>query len=181
MGKRYRVKVNGEVFEVEIDELDSASGPVARSVREAPSAAPAARPAAAQAAPSLKEAAPREPARIPAVEEPPAPSGAAPSSAPATPRGDAAPSAQPAAAQAAPARDGCANFAVLSPLPGKILRYAVSEGQRVKRGDLLLMIEAMKMENELFAAESGVVRRIYPAVGQNVETGERLIDIEIGG
>ncbi len=146
MGKKYRVVVNGEVFEVEIDEMGAGQGtgafsPTVRSVQAAP-------------------------------EVPPAPTAPAPAAPAAPPAPKAAP---------APGSDGGKGYSVLSPLPGKVLRYAVSEGQRVKQGDLLLMIEAMKMENELFSAESGVVRRLYPAVGQNVETGERLIDIEIGG
>ena len=138
MGKRYRVVVNGEAFEVEVDELGG--GVVSPTVRSVPET------------------------RAPAA--PPAPPAAVQPAAPARP---------------APASGDGKGYSVLSPLPGKVLRYAVAEGQRVKKGDLLLMIEAMKMENELFSSESGVVRRLYPAVGQNVETGERLMDIEIGG
>ena len=151
MGKRYRVVVNGEAFEVEIDDLGgAAAAPVVHSVQAAP-------PVAAQ---------PVAPVPPVAAVQPAAP-----------PQPAAAPKPAPAAAPV----DGSKGYSVLSPLPGKVLRFAVAEGQRVKKGDLLLMIEAMKMENELFSAESGVVRRIYPAVGQNVETGERLVDIEVGG
>ncbi len=153
MAKRYRVVVNGEVFEVEIEEVGGSFSPTVRSVREM-GAAP-----------------------VSAPVRPPAPNGTA-ATAPAP--GKKAPEKKPApAAPAVPGSSG--SHAVSSPLPGKILRYAVSEGQPVKSGDLLLMIEAMKMENEIFAAESGVVRRIYPSVGQNVETGEKLMDIEVGG
>jgi glutaconyl-CoA decarboxylase len=166
MVKRYRVVVNGEVFEVEIEEMGGSFSPTVRSVREM-GAAPASAPRVPAPAASVTSGEARMPAKKPAPA-----ASAVPGS-----RGTSA--SLPPAASAVPGSSGF--HAVSSPLPGKILRYAVSEGQPVKRGDVLMMIEAMKMENEIFAAESGVVRRIYPAVGQNVETGEKLMDIEVGG
>jgi biotin carboxyl carrier protein len=68
-----------------------------------------------------------------------------------------------------------------APLPGKILKVLASPGSRVKRGDLLLTIEAMKMENEFFASNDGVVKEVFVTPGQSVETGEKLLSIEVGG
>ena len=66
-----------------------------------------------------------------------------------------------------------------APLPGKILKVIVSPGSRVKKGDLLLTIEAMKMENEFFASEDGVVKEVYVTPGQSVETGGNLLLLEV--
>ncbi len=65
-----------------------------------------------------------------------------------------------------------------APLPGKILKVLVTPGTKVKKGDLLLTIEAMKMENEFFASTDGVVKEVYVTPGQTVETGEKLVLIE---
>jgi biotin carboxyl carrier protein len=70
---------------------------------------------------------------------------------------------------------------VSSPLPGKVLAVRAQVGQKVKRGDLLLVIEAMKMENEIFAGEAGTVRQVHVSVGQSVETGDPLAEIASGG
>ncbi|MDI6860603.1 MAG: biotin/lipoyl-binding protein [Caldisericia bacterium] len=67
-----------------------------------------------------------------------------------------------------------------APLPGKILKVLVSPGSKVKKGDLLLTIEAMKMENEFFASEDGVVKEVYVTPGQSVETGGSLLLLEVG-
>jgi biotin carboxyl carrier protein len=67
-----------------------------------------------------------------------------------------------------------------APLPGKVLKVLVSPGSRVKKGDLLLTIEAMKMENEFFASEDGVVKEVYVTPGQSVETGGNLLLLEVG-
>jgi biotin carboxyl carrier protein len=69
---------------------------------------------------------------------------------------------------------------VSSPLPGKVLAVRAQVGQKVKRGDLLLVIEAMKMENEIFAGEAGTVRKVHVAVGQSVETGDPLAELAPG-
>jgi biotin carboxyl carrier protein len=69
---------------------------------------------------------------------------------------------------------------VNSPLPGKVLGVRAQVGQKVKRGDLLLVIEAMKMENEIFAGEAGTVRKVHVASGQNVETGDLLVELAPG-
>ena len=78
------------------------------------------------------------------------PAAPAPAAAPAA----AAPVAAPAAAPAAPAAAApVAGEAVTAPMPGNILKVAVSAGQAVKEGDLLVVLEAMKMENEIFAPQ----------------------------
>lgn len=67
---------------------------------------------------------------------------------------------------------------IKSPLPGSILKVLVSEGQSVKRGDVLLTMESMKMENNITAEEDGVVKSIYVTPGQNVMQDDKLIDLE---
>ena len=128
--KNYTITVNGNVYEVTVEEgfTGAASTPKA--------AAPAPKAAAAPAA--------------------------APKAAPA-----------PAAAPAAPA--GAADaVAVTAPMPGKILGVKASAGQAVKRGQVLLILEAMKMENEIVAPQDGTVATINVAVGDSVEPGATL-------
>ncbi len=81
----------------------------------------------------------------------------------------------PAAAPAAPAAAG-AN-AVTSPLPGTVLEVKVSAGQAVKSGDLMFIIEAMKMENEVLAPRDGTVTKIIASKGSSVETGAALAEL----
>lgn len=64
---------------------------------------------------------------------------------------------------------------VNAPLPGNIMSIKVSLGQKVKAGDLLLIIEAMKMENEVLAPCDGVVSQLLVNKGQTVATGDALI------
>ncbi len=66
---------------------------------------------------------------------------------------------------------------LLSPMPGRVLKILVAEGDSVEVGAALAVVEAMKMENELCAARSGVVRKIHVSPGQNVESGARLVEI----
>ena len=83
----------------------------------------------------------------------------------------AAPAAAPAPAAVA------AGDAVKSPMPGNILKILVTQGQQVKDGDVLIILEAMKMENEIVATKSGSVAQILVTKGQVVETGSPLIVI----
>lgn len=89
--------------------------------------------------------------------------------------------AAPAAAPAAPAAPAGAALAagevVKSPMPGNILKINVSQGQKVNEGDVLIVIEAMKMENEIVATKSGTVAQIVTAKGAVVETGAPLVVI----
>lgn len=83
----------------------------------------------------------------------------------------------PAAAPAAPAGAAGA-VAVTAPMPGKILGVKASAGQAVKRGQVLLILEAMKMENEIVAPQDGTVATINVAVGDSVEPGATLATLK---
>ena len=89
--------------------------------------------------------------------------------------------AAPAAAPAAPAAPAGAALAagevVKSPMPGNILKINVSQGQKVNEGDVLIVLEAIKMENEIVATKSGTVAQIVTAKGAVVETGAPLVVI----
>lgn len=86
--------------------------------------------------------------------------------------------AAPAAAPAAPAGGALAAGEVIkSPMPGNILKINVSQGQQVKEGDVLLILEAMKMENEVVATKAGSVAQVVVAKGAVVETGAPLVVI----
>lgn len=85
----------------------------------------------------------------------------------------AAPSA-PAPA-AAPAASGAAgSIKVAAPMPGKILAIKANNGQAVKKGEVIMILEAMKMENEITAPEDGTVASINVGVGDSVESGDTL-------
>ena len=129
MLRKFKIKVDGQEYQVEMEEI----GAVAPAAPVAPVAAPAA-PAA------------------PAVEAAPAP--AAPVAA------------TPAGADAMP-----------SPMPGNILRILVNVGDTVTENQPLMILEAMKMENEIVASKAGVVSGIHVANGQVVNPGDALITI----
>ena len=99
-----------------------------------------------------------------------APIPSAPAAAPAA-------AAVPAAAPAAPAGPVASGTKVESPLPGNILDIRVSVGQAVKAGDVLIIIEAMKMENEVAAPCDGVVKQVVTSKGAVVSTGDTLLVI----
>jgi biotin carboxyl carrier protein len=67
---------------------------------------------------------------------------------------------------------------VTAPMPGLVVRVKVAEGERVDAGVGLVVVEAMKMENELVAPAPGVVRRVHVVAGDAVEKGARLVEIE---
>ena len=99
----------------------------------------------------------------------PAPAAAAPVAA--------APAAAPAAAApAAPAVTG-AGEAVNAPMPGTILKVNVTAGQAVKAGTVLVVLEAMKMENEIMAPKDGTVTQVVVSKGSSVDTGAPLVVI----
>ena len=85
----------------------------------------------------------------------------------------AAPVAAPAAAPVAAAP--VAGEAVTAPMPGNILKVAVTAGQAVKEGDLLVVLEAMKMENEIFAPCNGTVAQVLVSKGSTVDTGATMV------
>lgn len=116
--KKYRVNVNGSLYEIEIEEMD------ASAAKRAPAAAPAPAPAAKPAA---------------------APVGA--------------------------------GTKVNAPMPGTILDVKVQAGQSVKRGQVLVILEAMKMENEIQAPCDGKITGINVRKGDSVETAALLCTI----
>lgn len=127
MLRKFKIKVDGQEYQVEMEEI----GAVAAPAPVAPVAAPA-----APAAPAV-EAAPAAPV-----------------------------AATPAGADAMP-----------SPMPGNILRILVNVGDTVTENQPLMILEAMKMENEIVAAKAGVVAGIHVKEGQVVNPGDALITI----
>ena len=91
--------------------------------------------------------------------------GSAPVSAPAAPAAAPAP-----AASTAPA----AGEQICAPMPGNILAVNVTAGQAVKKGDVLMVLEAMKMENEIMCPRDGVVASVNTSKGASVESGTLL-------
>lgn len=85
--------------------------------------------------------------------------------------------AAPAAPAAAPAAGLAAGEVVKSPMPGNILKIQCAVGQKVNEGDSLIVLEAMKMENDVVASKSGTVAQIVVTKGQVVETGSPLVVI----
>ena len=98
-----------------------------------------------------------------------------PAAAPAVAPAVAAPAAAPAA-PAAPVVTG-AGEPVNAPMPGNILKVNVTQGQAVKSGDVLCVLEAMKMENEIMAPKDGTVTQVLVSKGATVDTGAPLVVI----
>ncbi|MCL4241847.1 MAG: biotin/lipoyl-binding protein [Dehalococcoidia bacterium] len=86
--------------------------------------------------------------------------------------------ARPSAAAAGGAPRAAAKGAVTAQIAGRVLSVKVTAGQAVARGDVLLLLEAMKMENEIKAPADGVVKEIAVAEGTRVAEGETLVIIE---
>lgn len=84
-----------------------------------------------------------------------------------------APVAAPAAAPAPAAP--VAGEAVTAPMPGNILKVNVTPGQAVKEGDVLVVLEAMKMENEILAPKACTVKQVLVSKGSTVDTGATLV------
>lgn len=86
--------------------------------------------------------------------------------------------AAPAAPVQAPAAGGAeGSVKVAAPMPGKILAIKANPGQAVKRGDTIIILEAMKMENEITAPEDGTIASVNVAVGDSVESGDTLASL----
>ena len=132
---KYKVTLNGRVYEVEVEAGQ------AMLLAEYEAVAPA-----APAAPVSVAAAPA------------APAAAAP------------------AAPAAPAVTG-AGEAVKAPMPGTILKVNVQQGQAVKAGDVLCVLEAMKMENDITAPKNGTISQVVTSKGASVNSGDPLVVI----
>lgn len=144
---KYVATINGKKYEVEVEKLEAYKSLDRNGV-------------AAPAAPVLPASAPVQRPAAPA----PAPVAAAPAPAP-------APAAAPAPKAAAPA----GATTVEAPMPGKILNIKVSEGQAVKFGEVVVIMEAMKMETEIVAPADGTVSKILVKAGDFVDTGAALV------
>lgn len=146
--RKFIVQVNGVQYDVEIEEIGGAQAAPAAPI---PAAAPAAMAPAPAAAP-----APAQAAAAPAAPAAPAQS---------------APAAAPAQSAAGGVMGG---ETINAPLPGTVLDIKVSAGQSVKKGDILFVLEAMKMENEILAAHDGVIASVNVEKGAAVNAGDVL-------
>ncbi|HHU49743.1 MAG TPA: biotin/lipoyl-binding protein [Clostridiales bacterium] len=144
---RYIVTINNKSYEVEVEKGQASMINVQEAAAQT----------AVQTAPAAVPAAPQQPAAA-------APRQAAP-----------APAQQ--YAPAAPASAAVSGEPVKAPMPGTILDVKVSSGQTVKSGDILFILEAMKMENEIMAPVDGVVQ-VIAAKGSTVNTGDVLASIQ---
>ena len=144
---KYVATINGKKYEVEVEKLEAYKSLDRNGV-------------AAPAAPVLPASAPVQRPAAPV----PAPVAAAPAPAP-------APAVAPAPKAAAPA----GATTVEAPMPGKILNIKVSEGQAVKFGEVVVIMEAMKMETEIVAPADGTVSKILVKAGDSVDTGAALV------
>jgi len=135
--RKFQIKVDGKVYEVEVKEVGgnesstgtiSAPQPVATKVKEEPVSQKAAKP-------SPSPTPTKAPTAVVAGEE------------------------------------------VVAPMPGKVLQLKVKEGDSVKEGDALLILEAMKMENEIVANTSGNIKKVNVAANDMVDTGAVLLVI----
>jgi len=100
-----------------------------------------------------------------------APAAPAPAPAPA------APAPAPAAVQPAPQATNVAGEPIKAPMPGTILSIKVTPGAAVKKGDVVVILEAMKMENEIFAPRDGTVAQVVTTQGASVNTGDVLLTL----
>ena len=85
---------------------------------------------------------------------------------------------RPATAAAPSAAAPAGLMTVKSPLPGSIMKVLVKAGQAVKKGDVLLTMESMKMENNVMAEADGTIKAVYVEPGKNVMQDDKLVDIE---
>ena len=97
---------------------------------------------------------------------------AAPMAAPAAPKAAPAPAAKPAVSKPAAGAK-----TVAAPMPGTILKMNVKVGDAVTKNDLVCILEAMKMENEIFAAEEGTVTAVNAPQGSSVNTGDAIVTL----
>ena len=103
--------------------------------------------------------------------------GAAPVAAPAAPAAPKGPAAPAAAPKAAAPAGAAGAVTVKAPMPGNILDVKVKAGASVKAGDVLVILEAMKMENEIVAPQDGTVASINVNKGDTVNSGDVLVSM----
>jgi len=139
--RKFVINVNGNRYEVEVEEVGGVSSQ------------PVYTPAPAAPAAPVAPAAPAEPA------------------APAAP----APAAAPTPAPAATGTVGAVK--ITAPMPGTILDVRVKPGDAVKRGDILVILEAMKMENEILAPQDGTIASVNISKGSSVNSGDLMISM----
>ncbi|MBR2166462.1 MAG: biotin/lipoyl-binding protein [Paludibacteraceae bacterium] len=144
--KEFTFKINGAEYKCAVEEIEAGKTNVTVNGKVY----------------TVETEAPAAPAPKPAAAPAPAPK---PAAAPAAPKAEAP---KPAAAPAA-------GLQVKSPLPGSVIKVLVSEGQAVKKGDTLLTLESMKMENAIMAEADGTVKQIAVTPGQNVMQDDLLI------
>ena len=103
--------------------------------------------------------------------------GGAPKAAAPAPKAAPAPAPAPKAAPApvAKAAAGAGEHSIDAPMPGKVVKLVANEGQAVKAGEVLLILEAMKMQNEITADADGTVKKFNVAAGQSVKAHESLV------
>ena len=144
--KEFAFKINGVEYKCAVEEIEAGKTKVTVNGKVY----------------TVETEAPAAPAPKPAAAPAPAPK---PAAAPAAPKAEAP---KPGAAPAA-------GLQVKSPLPGSVIKVLVSEGQAVKKGDTLLTLESMKMENAIMAEQDGTVKQIAVTPGQNVMQDDLLI------
>ena len=76
------------------------------------------------------------------------------------------------------AREGL--WRIVAPMPGKVIKFSVAEGDNVRKNQTLAVVEAMKMENELKSPGDGTVKKIHASPGDLVDTNKPLLEIESG-
>ncbi len=147
MGRLYKVKVDGETFLVEIEEV--LERPSVKSIEKIEQEKKPAKPIE----PEKKEvAAPLKKEQAPISHE------------------------VKTAGEAQ--KDLKATNAILAPLPGKVVRVNINPGNEVRRGDLLLVIEAMKMENEILSTRDGKIKEVFVKAGDTIEANAKLLVFE---
>ena len=152
MAKEFSFKINGAEYKCAVEEIEAGLTEV--TVNGKKYTVETEKPVA----PAPKAA----PAAAPKAAPAPAPAAAAPKAAAPAPKA-AAPAAAAAGAQ------------VKSPLPGSVVKVCVNEGQDVKKGDTLLILESMKMENPILAEQDGKVAQVAVAAGQTVMQDDLLV------
>ena len=146
--KQYRITVNGKSYDVTVEELSGA--------RYTPGSGFGVNPVSYSAPPANVQ---------------PAASASSPASAvPASEQGSSNTS------NTAPVNNGSV-LTVKAPMPGTVIAFKVIVGQKVKRGDVLLLLEAMKMENEIVAPQDGTVVALRVPASAAVNTGDPLVDL----